>query len=98
MNQYQIIYNDGSDHVYGSVPTPHELPAAGQVLTFKHGVRTLAGVSYSPGDTLELIERTSEAPHHRCSSLGNWRVKCKYMVSVWTNIEWLIAEGELEVA
>lgn len=56
---------------------------------------TRAGLAYPKGCTLDLIERTEDAPHGYSSSLGNWVVVCPFQTSVWSNIEGMIAEGEL---
>lgn len=97
MSMYAILYNDGVECVYCNVPAPAVLPVAGQTLRVCTPFRTLANVQYVPGDLLQLIERTAEAPHHRRSTLGNWLVKCKHMESVWTNIEWMLAERTLVI-
>ena len=86
-------FNDKIDS--GKAPRPKVLPELGQVIKFKQACTTLASVSYNPGDSLILIGRTPATPHNRQSSLGNWLVKCKHFVSVWTNIEWGMADGLL---
>lgn len=91
MSTYIISHNGRP----GRVPCPDVLPEEGDVLIVNVPFRTLAGHVYSIGDRIELLHRTAEAPHGRRSSLGNWLVKDKHFTSVWTNIEWCIAEGTL---
>lgn len=97
MNSYTITYDDGAYRTSATCPAPVELPLPGCRVRILSNLRTAAGVSYAPGDEAHLIRRTDSAPHYRRSSLGNWTVRCKYMVSVWTNIEWMIAIGHMEI-
>jgi hypothetical protein len=76
-------------------PRPETLPQAGDVLVAEKAFRTKAGYLYQVGSRLRLIERTQDAPYRLLSSLGNWVVECPYQVSVWTNIELMVAEGTL---
>lgn len=92
MRYYEISMNGQVGHC----PCSDVLPVEGQVLKVRRPFKTLAGRVYLAGHELRLIHRTDAAPHGRLSSLGNWLVDCGYMVSVWTNIEWMIAEGALE--
>lgn len=85
-----IISHNGNAIIAG---TPDILPQSGDVLIVRVPFRTLGGISYYPGDTLELIKRTDEAPFYYRSSLGNWLVKCKAKTSVWSSIESNIFEG-----
>lgn len=78
-------------------PRPKRLPRKGDVYEFVHPAQTPRGV-YSPGDRLEILGRTTESPHGLTSSLGNIEAKCKHAdSSVWTNIEWAIAEKKLRL-
>jgi hypothetical protein len=92
---YTITYDDGEIGLSSEVPAPERLPQPGDVYVFTCPAITLAGVSYNIGDKLEIIERTTEAPHFRRSSLGNIVVRCKHFISVWTNIEWMIVMGRI---
>ena len=87
---YKIFYKDEPGL---SVPSVKYVLQPGQRLTFNMTACTLARNTYSAGDEVELIERTLEAPHDRVSSLGNWKVKCQFQTSVWTNIEWGLSDG-----
>ncbi len=91
MKTYQINMNG----YVGTVPCPDVLPVRGQVLTVVEPFRTLADLDYPVGHKLTLMWRTDEAPHGRSSSLGAWVVDCGYQVSVWTNIEWMLADGRI---
>lgn len=75
------------------VPEPR--PKPGEVYEWTISVRTIGGVDYVPGDIVELLELTYEAPHGYHCSVGNWRVRCKTGVSVWTTIEDSISTGRL---
>lgn len=98
MNAYTITYYvPGSTILSGRAPTPDRAVEPGDIYEFTRHATSLAGVSYVPGDTLEMLDRTAKAPHHRTSSLGNLIVKCKHGTSVWTCIEWLVAEGTLKL-
>jgi hypothetical protein len=94
---YTITYDDGKIRQVGECPAPDRLPQVGDVYKFEYPIWTLAQVTYDVGDTLEIVARTTAAPHHRTSSLGNLTVRCKYMTSVWTNIELMIANGWLKL-
>jgi hypothetical protein len=82
---------------FGELPRPEALPKPGDLLKVEVPFRTMAGFTYNVGDVMLLLERTMDAPYGRLSSLGNWRVACRNLTSVWTNIEAMIAEGELSV-
>lgn len=74
---------------------PDRALQAGDVYRVVTPFRTFASVTYEPGDQLEIIERTDEAPHGRRSSLGNLRVRCKHFESVWTCFEPMILDGSV---
>jgi len=98
MTTYTITYHaPGSEVVSGEAPLPNRAVELGDIYEFTRHATSLAGVSYVPGDTLEMLDRTAKAPHHRTSSLGNLIVRCKHGTSVWTCIEWLVAEGILKL-
>ena len=80
-----------------TLPDPVRMPEPGDKLVAAFRFVTPAH-SYPRGSVLELIERTNEAPHNIKCSLGNWKVKCPYMTSVWSNIEWALKDGILEFA
>lgn len=77
------------------------VPEAGKVFVIKRPFRTVAGVSYERGDTLELIEPTGQDPFGYGRGMPAWVVKCKHFSppdkrSIWTGI-WLMAdEGIIE--
>lgn len=79
-----------------ALKTKLALPNPGDKLRVAQSFNTPA-FSYRLGDVLELIERTDEAPYGVKCSLGNWRVKDKFFTSVWSNIEWAMADGVLEI-
>lgn len=89
MNTYTITLDGQS----GIMRAPAVLPEAGQVLTVQKSFRTLGDRQYQVGHELKLMHRTQEAPHSRLSSLGNWVVDCGKTISIWTNIELMVAEG-----
>lgn len=95
---YSIVYDNGIIRDEGSVPAPERNVEMGDIYKFTRHTTTLVNVDYVPGDTLKIVDRTSKAPHHRRSSLGNYVVECKHFTSVWTNIEWMIAEGRLKLS
>lgn len=95
--KYTVTYNDGEIKQTGEFEAPDRLPQAGDVYEFVRSVHTLANIQYKVGDTLEVLGRTTVAPHHRTSSLGNLYVRCHYMTSVWTNLEASIANGWLKL-
>ena len=73
----------------------------GDVLVWLDACYTLAGHHFKKGDTIELLERTEEAPFGVRCSLGNWRVKTKYECSedetIWSNLDWIFSEGRLRL-
>lgn len=75
-------------------PCPDKLPKAGEIYKFSRNANTKRA-SYKTGDELKLIRRTQKNPHGFLSSLGNWVVEDKFGRSVWSNIEWMIAEGNI---
>ena len=97
MQQYTVTYDDGKIKESAEFPAPDRLPQPGDVYEFTETVFTLGNVCYVVGDTLEVIGRTTEVPHHRTSSLGNLHVRGKCGISVWTNMELAIAEGWLKL-
>lgn len=86
---YTITFN-GVSAQFG---TPTVLPQPGEVLVANFPFVALSGSHYEVGDRFELLHRTNDAPHGRLSSLGNWLVRCKDRVSVWTNIEMAMYNG-----
>lgn len=72
------------------------VPEAGKTFVVVESFSTMAGVSYEPGDTLELIEPTGQNPFGFRTHLPVWIVKCKHFSppdqrSIWTSI-WYMAE------
>jgi hypothetical protein len=85
------------DGGYGSIEftLPDPRPKSGEVYAWRTTVCTAGGTAYGPGDTMELLEMTFESPHgYHCSS-GNWRVRCKVGVSIWSTVEDSISRGFL---
>ena len=72
------------------IDLPERMPKPGDVYEFKFHVRTIGSDMYVPGDTIELIEKTHDAPQGYLCSAGNCRVKSKYGTSVWSSIQHLI--------
>lgn len=72
------------------------IPQPGDVLVVKVPIHTLADLSYEVGDELVLVERTEAAPFGLKCSLGNWLVRDKHFVSIWSNVEWAMIEGLLK--
>lgn len=86
------LTKDGvSGHQEFELPEPR--PAAGETYTFRWYAETVGGTSYMPGDTLTLIETTDESPHGYHCSAGNWRIRGKTGVTVWTCFEQLLSQG-----
>lgn len=90
---YRIDFLDGSSPIYP--PRPDDLPKAGDILCFTEHYETPGMMVYQAGDELHLMKRTTEAPYGKISSLGNWLVITKHGISVWSNIEWLMAEEKI---
>lgn len=68
---------------------------AGQKYKFTSPMYNPVGLTYNPGDELELIEPTEDAPHGHKSPLGNWVVKCPHQISVWSSVWLLVDQGYL---
>lgn len=96
MTKYWVMYNDGSMLAWRDLQMPDRLPHYGDVYVWTHPNKTLGG-EYCVGDRMEVLERTSDAPFHRTSSLGNLKIRCKHGVSVWTEFEAAIASGSLKL-
>lgn len=79
------------------VPAPAVLPVAGDILIVEKAFMTPGDQIYKIGDEVHLVERTNDAPYGKHSSLGNWRAISKFGVSVWSNIEWSLAEGTFSI-
>lgn len=79
------------------VPCPEVLPEPGDICIFTDTYETPGDLVYEHGDELHLMKRTDEAPYGKTSSLGNWLIISKFGVSVWSNIEWLLATEKLQV-
>lgn len=93
--RYLIHFTNEDKHPI-DVPRPEVLPEAGDVLIFTKQWSTPSGISYQPGDEIHLMCRTEEAPWGKLSELGNWKCITKMGVTVWSNIEWLLATDCLE--
>jgi hypothetical protein len=78
-----------------TLPQPDHPLKVGQILIVEKPFSTNGGFNYVKGEKLTLLQRTNEAPYGFSSSLGNWRVECPHTVSVWSNIEAMVALGEL---
>jgi len=74
-------------------PRPEVLPQAGDILVFAEPFDVAGIATYDVGDEIHLMKRTDEAPHGKISALGNWKAISKYGVTVWSNIEWMLADG-----
>jgi hypothetical protein len=92
------VLDDNEDQIIDKliVPCPDIVPVSGDILEFSAACYALANSHYNVGDELILLGRTTRSSHGLISSLGNWVVKCKDRVSVWTNIEWSMAENRLK--
>jgi hypothetical protein len=90
---FYTIYMSGQKSL--EVPCPRTLPEAGDIFRFAVDLETPGGQTYQIGDELHLMKRTSDAPYGKLSSLGNWLVITKHGISVWSNIEWLIADEKI---
>lgn len=77
------------------VPRPETLPEAGDILFFTKNKIMMGPFEYSRGDEVHLMKRTDEAPWGKSSSLGNWKAISKHGVSIWSNVEWMIAANQL---
>lgn len=78
-----------------TLPQPDHALEEGQILTVMKPFSTNTGHSYHQGDKLTLLRRTNEAPYGFSSSLGNWEVECPHKISVWSDIEAMVATGEV---
>lgn len=77
------------------VPCVEVLPEPGDILLVAIDFVTPGDKAYLAGDEIHLIKRVWEAPFGKLSQLGNWQAISKFGVSVWSNIEWAMAEGQL---
>jgi len=92
---YTISWADGSMPI--DVPRCEVLPVEGDILIVEKDFRTPGTAVYAKGDEVHLVKRTFEAPFGKLSSLGNWQAISKFGVSIWSNIEWALAEGTFSV-
>lgn len=90
-----MFYISKGPHVR-AFKTRLKLPTAGEKLVVAKDFITPM-FDYRKGDILELVERTESAPFGVKCSLGNWVVKCPNFTSVWSNIEWAMIDGLLEL-
>jgi hypothetical protein len=79
------------------VPCPAVLPVAGDILIVEQAFMTPGNQIYKIGDEVHLMKRTEDAPFGKHSSLGNWLAISKFGPSVWSNIEWALAEGKFSI-
>jgi hypothetical protein len=108
-NHYEIRFTVAGGSAL-EVPAPDELPMAGDILVMLTPYVTPGAGPMGPGsldddffqfnvgDELHLMYRTQEAPYGKLSSLGNWMVIAGNGVTVWSNIEWLMATDTLEIS
>jgi len=94
MKTYTITYDGHTPNHSSPIPAPERDVIPGDIYEFTREYSTLAGVIYNVGDQVEILDRTTQAPHRRASS-QNFVVKCKHFTSVWSNIPWAVAEGRL---
>jgi hypothetical protein len=77
---------------------PDRLAQPNDVYRVTSDFYTFGGERYLEGDTLEIIERTEEAPFDLKCSSGNLLVKGKDgNVTVWSGIDALISDGTLKL-
>lgn len=70
---------------------------AGDVLIVRRSFSTPVEL-YEEGNFLIVMGRTDEVPYDRRASTGNLKVLGKDgRTTIWSNIEWGMAEGELEL-
>lgn len=95
--KYWVYYDDGV--VKERIPhlRPEILAQPGDVYVWKRAGHTIGGHTYVTGDIMRIVCRTEDAPFHRKADIGNLYVDTKYGRSVWTCIDHLIAEGDLEL-
>jgi hypothetical protein len=89
------IYMEGTTPL--EVPRPEKLPVEGDILIVEKDFRTPSNAIYLQGDEIHLVKRTNDAPFGKLSSLGNWQAITKLGVSIWSNIEWALAEGTFSI-
>jgi hypothetical protein len=89
------IYMEGTTPL--DVPRPEKLPVAGDILIVEKAFMTPGHQIYKIGDEIHLVKRTNDAPFGKLSSLGNWQAITKFGVSIWSNIEWALAEGTFSI-
>jgi len=78
-------------------PAPVPPLAAGDTLVICQPMVTMRGETYAVGDTLEIVERTTRAPHRITTTEGNLRVRGKDgAVTVWSSVEWGMAGGNIK--
>jgi hypothetical protein len=93
----KVIYDDGSIRV-SSPDFAEPVPPldTGDVCEVLIPFKTLGNEIYQFGDKLEILGKTNATPHNRKTSIGNLLVRGKNgNTTVWTNIEWAIAQGIL---
>lgn len=76
---------------------PDRRPEPGDLYEWTSTAMTVGGDRYEVGDTLEIIEMTLDSPHGYHSSVGNWRCRTKFGVSVWTSVDESIAHNQLQL-
>jgi hypothetical protein len=97
VSEFYNIFIEGQQPLEVPCPSDDKLPQPDDIYVFTSSFSiSVADVSYDVGDKLLLMKRTDEAPRGRRSSLGNWVAISKNGVSVWSNIEWLIAIEHLK--
>lgn len=91
----------GPGHVTRSITmdAPARLPKKGDKLLIKRSFQTPDPKIYLSGQVLEVINRTRKNPWNSRCTLGNLNVRAPDgVVSVWSNIEWMLVDGTLEYA
>lgn len=72
-------------------PVPNRQAEVGDVYVFTITVNTPSGGEYRPGDFLEILQETEEAPFGLLNSQGNYLCRTKLGDSVWSSIQAMLA-------
>ena len=92
----RVLYRQMDRTLFTSdFPPPAPPLEIGDRLMFQEAGHTLGGEMFARGETIEVVGRTDEAPYHRITTEGNLLIRGKGRVSVWGNIEWLLADRHL---
>lgn len=92
----RVLYREDDHTIFSEdFPEPNPPLKIGDKLRFATSCTTLGNEHFDRDETIEIVGFTKDAPHRRITTKGNLLIRGKNRVTVWSNIEWLMADGHI---